>query len=162
MGSNNDNSFQMLFCVNKINFQQKYQLQLRWLVMYRRIWQKFDGNHNSYVKKQNTCTCTHNNLSQYELSLSTFGQCTLNLKANRILYVILKIVLDKRKQYLNNWGIIEEIWPLTWVYSHFVTFLLHRTYSRLPSWSVRQAESLSMCPLTVNLKNWRKHGRLYN
>lgn len=54
----------------------------------------------------------------------------------------------------------EEIWPLTWVYSHFVTFLLHRTYSRLPSWSVRQAESRSMCPLTVNLKNWRKHGRL--
>lgn len=42
-------------------------------------------------------------MSQYELSLSTVGQCTLNLMANRILYVIEKIVLDNRKQYLNNW-----------------------------------------------------------
>lgn len=45
-------------------------------------------------------------MSQYELSLSTVGQCTLNLLANRILYVIEKIVFDSRKQYLN-----EEIWP---------------------------------------------------
>lgn len=51
--------------------------------------------------KQDTCTCTHNNLSQYELSLSTVGQCTLNLMANWILYVIEKIVVDNRRRYLN-------------------------------------------------------------
>lgn len=50
-------------------------------------------------------------MSQYELSLSTFGQCTLNLKANRILYVIEKIVVDNRRRYFNTSN--KGRWDLT-------------------------------------------------